>query len=214
MASPSTTTLRSGTAAFSRFSGGGALEKFSIRFGACCWNGANRSPPNQPPPPPPYPPLRGGGRGGPPKLGKLKNWAEAGPTIPTSSAIATASATSGPVSVNTRKNEIFLCMRLGRNRSFGNSHNSGIGPQAGRFPHHKPGIRRRRQGHRGNVVSKVSGGRREGRGLPPPPPPPHRGGGKYPPPPPPGGPGAPEPLPRPSPQLAIRGTAIQTAPDT
>src|SRR6266403_299387 len=130
MPSPSTSTLRSGTV--SRFSGGGALEKFSmIRFGACCWNGANRSPPNQPPPNPP-PLLRGGcGRGGPPKL---KNCAEAGPTIPNSSASATASAISGPVSVNTRKKDFVFGMRLGRNGSFSDRYNNGIRPQAGRFP--------------------------------------------------------------------------------
>src|SRR5882724_8695929 len=65
MASPSTSTLRSG--AVSRLSGGGALEKSSRTrcLGACCWKGANRSPPNQPPPPPKPPPnpplLRGCG---------------------------------------------------------------------------------------------------------------------------------------------------------
>src|ERR1700692_3263748 len=120
MPSPSTSTLRSGTD--SRFSGGGALEKFSIRFGACCWNGANRSPPNQPPPPC-CPLLRGGciscgGRGGPPKP-KLKNCAEAGPTIPTSSATATASTISGPLSVNTRKKDFGFCMRVDRNERSG-----------------------------------------------------------------------------------------------
>ena len=60
--------------------------------------------------------LRGAGRGGPPKP-KLKNCAEAGPAIPISSAIATASATSGPVSVNTRKKDFGFGMRLGRNGS-------------------------------------------------------------------------------------------------
>jgi len=76
--------------------------------------------------------LRGGcGRGGPPKL---KNCAEAGPTIPSSSASATASAISGPVSVNTRKKDFVFGMRLGRNGSFSNRYNSGIRPQAGRFP--------------------------------------------------------------------------------
>src|SRR6476661_5439344 len=121
MASPSTSTLRSGTV--SRFSGGGALEKFWIGFGACCWNGANRSPPNQPP-------LRGCGRDHPPKL---KNCADAGPTTPTNSATATASAISGPVSVNSRKKDFFCGMRFGRNGTLGNSYDSGIGPQAGRF---------------------------------------------------------------------------------
>ena len=51
------------------------------------------------------------GRGGPPKL---KNCAEAGPTMPTSSATATASAISGPVSVNTRRKDFGFGMRLGR----------------------------------------------------------------------------------------------------
>ena len=108
MPSPSTSTLRSGMV--SRFSGGGALEKFSIRFGACCcccWNGVNRSPPNQPPGPPL---LRGGGgRDHPPKL---KNCADAGAASPTSSAIATASTISGPVSVKMRKNDFGLGMRF------------------------------------------------------------------------------------------------------
>src|SRR5258707_3994336 len=106
IASPSTSTLRSGT--LSRFSGGGALEKSSriTFFGACCcWNGVKKSPPNQPPPPPP----RGCGRGGPPKLPKLKNCAEAGPATPTNSASATASATSGPGSVKPR-NKDFACV--------------------------------------------------------------------------------------------------------
>ncbi len=107
MPSPSTSTLRSGTV--SCFAGGGALEKSSRgRCGACCWNGAKKSPPNQPPPP-----LRGAGRcGGPPKLPKLKNCAEAGPAIPTKSAIATASATSGPVSVKTLKKDFGFGMRI------------------------------------------------------------------------------------------------------
>jgi hypothetical protein len=53
--------------------------------------------------------LRGGGRcGGPPKL---KNCADAGPTIPTSSATATASAISGPLSVKTRKKDFGFAMR-------------------------------------------------------------------------------------------------------
>src|ERR1700731_4378160 len=172
MPSPSTSTLRSGTV--SRFSGGGALEKFSTRLGACCWNGANRSPPNQPPPP--NPPLleRGCGRGGPPKL---KNCADAGPTIPTKSAIATASATSGPVSVKTRKNDFVSRMRLGRNGSFDNSYISGIGPQAGRFRGHKPGIGRPRQGCRGNPAFRVTF--RAGKGVSTPSQPlQHVGGGK------------------------------------
>jgi hypothetical protein len=45
-------------------------------------------------------------------LPKLKNCAEAGPTIPTNNAIATASAVSGPVSVNTRKKDFSFDMRL------------------------------------------------------------------------------------------------------
>src|SRR5439155_25652990 len=112
----------------------GALEKFSTgRFGAGCWYGAKKSPPNQPPPPPNPPPRGCGcgcGRDHPPKL---KNCAEAGPVIPTNSASATVSATSGPVSVNTRKNDFVFGMRLDRNGSFGNHYYSGIRPQAGRF---------------------------------------------------------------------------------
>jgi hypothetical protein len=113
-------------------SGGGALEKSSriTFFGACCccWKGAKKSPPNQPPPP------RCCDRcGGPPKLPKLKNCAEAGPAIPTNSAEATASAASGPGSVKTRKKDIVFGMRLGRNGWLGNHYYSGIGPQAGRF---------------------------------------------------------------------------------
>ena len=46
--------------------------------------------------------------GGPPKL---KNCADAGPTIPTSSATATASAISGPLSVNMRKKDLGFGMR-------------------------------------------------------------------------------------------------------
>src|SRR4051794_29180957 len=128
MPSPSTSTLRSGTV--SRLAGAGALEK-SCRgaCGACCWNGAKKSPPNQPPPL-----LRGGaGRccgGGPPKL---KNCADAGPATPINSASATASATSGPGSENTRKNDFGLCIRLGRNGREAACYTSGIGPQAGRF---------------------------------------------------------------------------------
>ena len=53
--------------------------------------------------------------GGPPKPPKLKNCADAGPAIPIRSAIATASATSGPVSVNTRKKDVGFGIRLGRN---------------------------------------------------------------------------------------------------
>src|SRR5439155_22649429 len=114
---PRTGRLRPG--ARTRLSGGGALEKPSrITFcAACCWNGAKEPPPNQPPPPP-YPPPRGGGGGrcGPPKLlPKLKNCAEAGAAIPTNSASATASATSGPGSVNTRRKDFVFGMRLGRN---------------------------------------------------------------------------------------------------
>jgi len=45
-------------------------------------------------------------------LPKLKNCAEAGPTLPTDSAIATASAVSGAVSVNTRKKDFGFDMRL------------------------------------------------------------------------------------------------------
>ena len=44
---------------------------------------------------------------------KLKNCAEAGPAIPTSSASATASATSGPGSVTTRRKDFVFGMRVG-----------------------------------------------------------------------------------------------------
>jgi hypothetical protein len=81
--------------------------------------------------------------GGPPKL---KNCAEAGPAIPIRSAIATASATKGPVSVNTRKKDFGFGIRLGRKKREGASYNSGIGPQAGRFRAHKPGFGHSRQG--------------------------------------------------------------------
>src|SRR5580704_16334118 len=175
MPSPSTNTLRSGT--LSRFSGGGALEKFSItRRGACCWNGANRSPPNQPPPPPNPGLLRGCGcgRGGPPKL---KNCADAGAAIPTSSATATPSAISGPVSVNSRKKDFCLDMRLRRNQSFGNRYNSGIRPQAGRFCAHKPAIGHPRQGYRRNPLFRVTFGTGTGV-LPAPQPLQHVGGSK------------------------------------
>src|SRR6202048_336765 len=164
MASPSTSTLRSGT--LSRFSGGGALEKSSrtTRLGACCWNGAKRSPPNQPP-------LRG--CGGPPKL---KNCADAGPTIPTSSATATASTISGPVSVNTRKEDFGFGMRIDRN---GNQAMVIIA-ESGRKradSSHKPAIRRRRQGRCANVRFKVTFG--NGTVFSPPPEPlQHVGGGK------------------------------------
>jgi hypothetical protein len=74
-------------------------------------------------PPPNQPPLSrcGAGRcGAPPKppKPKLKNCAEAGPAIPTSIAVATASATSRPGSVNTRKEGFgFGSIELSRNRS-------------------------------------------------------------------------------------------------
>ena len=57
------------------------------------------------------------GFGGPPKPPKLKNCAEAGPTIPTRNAITTASTASGPVSVNTRKKDFGFRIRLSRNGS-------------------------------------------------------------------------------------------------
>src|ERR1035438_4333693 len=162
MPSPSTNTLRSGTLALSRFSGGGAFEKSCwIRLGCCCWNGVNRSPPNQPPPPPkppPNPPLRGGGRAGPPKL---KNCAEAGPTTPTMSATATPSAINGPVSVNTLRKDFGFNMRFGRDGNSEDNYNSGIRPQAGRFRSYKPSIGLSRQGLHANVVfSGVSGPKR------------------------------------------------------
>jgi hypothetical protein len=47
----------------------------------------------------------------------LKNCADAGPTIPTSSATATASAISGPLSVKTRKKDFGFAMRSVRNES-------------------------------------------------------------------------------------------------
>src|SRR5438094_2412358 len=145
MPSPSTSTLRSGTIAESRFSGGGALEKSWItRLGCCCWNGAKNSPPNQP---------RAAGRGGAGGPPKLKNCAEAGPTIPTNSAIATASATSGPGSVNTRKNGFGFCIQSGRKDDPARIRYSiGIRPQAGGFSVHKRGIGPGRQGHGQAVV--------------------------------------------------------------
>jgi len=54
-------------------------------------------------------------------LPKLKNCAEAGPAIPTSSASATASATSGPGSVNTRRKDFVFGMRLDPSGSHGYS---------------------------------------------------------------------------------------------
>src|SRR3954465_5756461 len=131
MPSPSTSTLRSGTKAGSRLSGGGALElSWMTRLGACCWNGAKKSPPNQPPPL-----LRGAGRDQPPP--KLNNCAEAGPAMPTRIAMATASAISGPLSVNTRKNDFGCRIRLGRNGlqmdCLANAYSSGKRPQAGGF---------------------------------------------------------------------------------
>src|ERR1043166_4607692 len=114
----------------SRFSGGGALEKsWMTRLGCCCccWNGWKKSPPNQPPPPLL---LRGAGRDQPPKL---KNRAHAGPAMPTRIAMATASATRGPLSVSTRKNGFGFRIRLGRNGFQGNCYNSGKRPQAGGF---------------------------------------------------------------------------------
>src|SRR6185437_11273517 len=110
MPSPSTMILRSGgAAAGSCLAGGGAREKSSrtTRFGSCCWNGANSSPPNQPPNPER---CCGCGREGPPKL---KNWAEAGPATPSSSVAATVTAISGPASQNTRKNDFGWAMRFG-----------------------------------------------------------------------------------------------------
>src|ERR1700731_4256672 len=98
------------------------------RLGACCWNGANRSPPGQPPPPP-----RCCRAGGPPKEGKLKNCADAGPAIPTNNAAATAHAISGPLSVKTRKKDFGTGMGFDRHRRSGNRYISGIRPQAGRF---------------------------------------------------------------------------------
>src|ERR1700719_3289174 len=98
------------------------------RLGACCWNGANRAPPGQPPPPP-----RCCRAGGPPKEGKLKNCADAGPAIPTNNATATADAISGPLSVKTRKKDFGTGMGFDRHRRSGNRYISGIRPQAGRF---------------------------------------------------------------------------------
>ncbi len=102
MASPSTSTLRSGTIEGSRFSGAGALEKSSTALWCLLleWREKIAAEPAAATAEPAT--ARGtdaGGRGGPPKL---KNCADAGPTIPTNSAIATASAISGPLSVNTR----------------------------------------------------------------------------------------------------------------
>src|SRR5260370_38020527 len=197
MASPSTSTLRSGT--LSRFSGGGAFEKSSgiPRVGAGCWNGANRSPPNQPPP-----------RcwGGP---ANLKNCADAGPTIPTSSATATASTISGPVSVNTRKKDFGLVMRIDRN---GNQAMVIIA-ESGRKradSSHKPAIRRRRQGRCANARFKVTFA--NGTGVSPPPQPlQHVGGGKSVRRRPDGGLEAAQRLPGLSTELAIGGTLIEAA---
>src|SRR5436190_18204719 len=119
----------------SRFSGGGAFEKFSTRFGACCcccWNGANISPPNQPRAPPL---LRGWGHDHSPKL---KNCADAGPAIPTSNATATESAISGPVSVKIRKKDFGFCMRMGRKWWSDGHYTSGFGREAGIFDPQKP----------------------------------------------------------------------------
>src|SRR5216684_8008191 len=197
MASPSTSTLLSGT--LSRFSGAGALEKSSriTRLGAGCWNGANRSPPNQPP-------LRC--CGGPPKL---KNCADAGPTIPTSSATATASTISGPVSVNTRKKDFGFVMRIDRN---GNQAMVIIA-ESGRKradSSHKPAIRRRRQGRCANARFKVTFA--NGTGVSPPPQPlQHVGGGKSVRRRPDGGLEAAQRLPGLSTELAIGGTLIEAA---
>jgi hypothetical protein len=111
MASPITSTFLSGIV--SRLAGDGAREKsWRGACGCCCWNGAKKSPPNQPPPPPP--PLRGGGAwrcGGPPKPGKLKNCAEAGPATDTRIASAVPSAINGPVSVSALKKDFGFDMR-------------------------------------------------------------------------------------------------------
>src|SRR5258708_3952382 len=53
--------------------------------------------------------------------------------MPINSAIATASATKGPVSVNTRKNDLGFGIRLVARDREGIGYNSGIRPQAGRF---------------------------------------------------------------------------------
>jgi hypothetical protein len=98
--------------------------------------------------------LRGCGRcGGPPKL---KNCADAGPTIPTSSATATASAISGPLSVNTRKKDFGFAMRSFRNESL-----TVIIAESGckrADSSHKSSIGCRRQGRGANVVYKVTFG--------------------------------------------------------
>src|SRR3954447_23628237 len=135
MASPSTRILRSGGGAeASRFSGGGALENSSRgaeRRGASCRNGANRSLPNQPLPPRCCG-IGAGGRCGAPKLPKLKNCADAGPAMPTNSAIATVSATSGPLSLKMRRKDFFgFGIRSVANEGQGKCYNSRFGPQAG-----------------------------------------------------------------------------------
>src|SRR5450755_2459356 len=192
MASPSTSTLRSAT--LSRFSGAGALEKSSriTRLGAGCWKGANRSPPNQPP-------LRC--CGGPPKL---KNCADAGPTIPTSSATATASTISGPVSANTRKKDFGFGMRIDRN----GIQAMVIVAESGRKRADKSAIRHRRQGRCANVRFKVTFGSGTGV-LPPPEPLQHVGGGKSVCRRPDGGLEAAHRLPGLSAELAIGGTLIE-----
>ena len=132
MASPSTSTLRSGTV--SRFSGGGRpgiiLDALRAPAAGMVRTGRRRTSRRR------RAARRGGaavGRGGPPKL-KLKNCADAGPTIPTSSATATANAISGPVSVNTRKKDFGFGMRsiVMKDQAM-TRYNSGIRPQAGRF---------------------------------------------------------------------------------
>src|SRR3954452_21296857 len=126
MASPSTRMLRSGGGAEgSSLSGGGALEKSSrngAARGGSCRNCGKKSLPNQPPPPR----CCGtacGGRGGAPKPPKLKNCADAGPVMPTISASATVSATSGPRSVKMRQNDLVGSRMVLGSREVGD-HNS------------------------------------------------------------------------------------------
>src|SRR6478609_426364 len=136
MASPITSTFLS--AMVSRLLGAGAREKsWRGACGCCCWNGAKKSPPNQPPPPPPPPPFRGGGGaarcGGPPKPGKLKNCAEAGPATETRIASAVPSAISGPVSVSTLNRDFFDMRSRHVQQGSGQArYNNGIGRQTGR----------------------------------------------------------------------------------
>src|SRR6202000_1837001 len=90
---------------------------------------------------------------------------------PTSSAPATASAISGPLSVNIRKNDrakglaigLWLAMRIDRKMECLGTDiiaESGFkrANSLARYAHHRPGIGRRRQGRRTNVAVRVTAG--------------------------------------------------------